>query len=142
MESKAGKENAQGVELETMSKYHNKKVTVDNIEFDSVKEAKHYKKLKDMEQAGKIKDLRLQVKYELIPKQVEVKERYSKKTGKRIKDDVKTLELPVYYIADFVYTDVEKNEVVVVDTKGFRTPDYIIKRKLLLYRYGIKINEV
>ena len=43
-------------------KYHNKKVTVDTIEFDSAKEAKHYKKLKDMEQVGKIKDLRLQVK--------------------------------------------------------------------------------
>ena len=128
--------------MEEMSKYHNKKIMVDNIEFDSAKEAKHYKKLKEQEQAGKIKDLRLQVKYELIPKQVEVKERYSKKTGKRIKDDVKTLELPVYYIADFVYTDVEKNEVVVVDTKGFRTPDYIIKRKLMLYIHGIKINEV
>jgi hypothetical protein len=124
------------------SKYGSKKVVVDGIVFDSIRESKHYKKLKEQEQAGKIKDLRLQVKYELIPKQVEVKERYSKKTGKRIKDEVKTLELPVYYIADFVYTNVETSEVVVVDTKGFRTPDYIIKRKLMLYIHGIKINEV
>jgi hypothetical protein len=123
------------------SKYHSKKTVVDNIEFDSLKEASRYKKLKEQEQAGKIKGLRLQVKYELIPKQVEVKERYSKKTGKRIKDEVKTLELPVYYIADFVYKD-EKGQEVVEDVKGMRTPDYVLKRKLMLYIHGIKINEV
>ena len=123
------------------SKYGSKKVVVDGIVFDSIRESKHYKKLKEQEQAGKIKDLRLQVKYELIPKQVEVKERYSKKTGKRIKDEVKTLELPVYYIADFVYTD-EKGQEVVEDVKGMRTPDYVLKRKLMLYIHGIKINEV
>jgi hypothetical protein len=33
-------------------------------------------------------------------------------------------------------------ETVVEDTKGFRTKDYVIKRKLMLWVHGIKIHEV
>ena len=51
------------------NKYHNKKVTVDGITFDSVKEARRYSELILLQRAGKIKDLRRQVKFELIPKQ-------------------------------------------------------------------------
>ena len=45
------------------------------------------------------------------------------------------------YIADFVYTDKDGNTIV-EDAKGVRTPEYKIKRKLMLYRHGIKIKEV
>ena len=51
------------------NKYGNKKTVVDGITFDSRKEAKRYQELKLLEKAGEIKDLRRQVKYELIPSQ-------------------------------------------------------------------------
>lgn len=44
------------------------------------------------------------------------------------------------YIADFVYH--EDGMQVVEDTKGVRTADYIIKRKLMLWVHGIRIKEV
>ena len=52
----------------------------------------------------------------------------------------KLIERGVYYIADFVYY--RDGEYIVEDTKGVRTKDYIIKRKLMLYVHGIKIKEV
>lgn len=52
----------------------------------------------------------------------------------------KLLERKCSYIADFVYWD--GFEMVVEDTKGMRTKEYIIKRKLMLYKYGIRIKEV
>jgi hypothetical protein len=84
------------------SKYHSKKTVVDNIEFDSLKEANRYKKLKEQEQAGKIKGLRLQVKYEVIPKQVEVKERYSKKFL------LFFYRTPLYILPDILQNKMEK----------------------------------
>lgn len=78
-----------------------------------------------LERAGTIQNLQRQVKFELIPSQ-------------RI--DGKVVERPCTYIADFVYT--ENGKMVVEDTKGFRTTDYIIKRKLLLWVHGIRIQEI
>jgi len=43
------------------------------------------------------------------------------------------------YVADFSYT--ENGRRVVEDTKGMKTRDYIIKRKLMLYVHGIRIKE-
>ena len=74
---------------------------------------------------GVISDLKMQVPFELIPSQ---------------KRDGKTVERPVKYIADFVYT--QDGETVVEDAKGMRTKEYVIKRKLMLMRYGIRIREV
>lgn len=45
------------------------------------------------------------------------------------------------YVADFVYKD-ENGEEVVEDVKGMRTKEYIIKRKLMLWQYGIQVREV
>lgn len=53
---------------EKKSKYNAQKTIVDNIEFDSEKESKRYKELKYLEKAGMIKDLQLQVPFELQPK--------------------------------------------------------------------------
>ena len=117
-------------------KYHNRKVTIDGITFDSKKEANRYCELKLLQQAGEISDLRLQVKYTLIPAQREpdtIGKRGGVKKGKLI-------ERECSYIADFVY---QKNgKTVVEDTKGMRTKEYIIKRKLMLWVHGIKIKEV
>ena len=109
------------------SKYHNKKVMIDGIKFDSKKEANRYQELKLMQRAGIISDLQRQVKYVLIPSQ----------KG----DDGRVVERPCTYIADFVYVD-ENGKKVVEDTKGYRTSDYKIKRKLMLYIHGVKINEI
>lgn len=103
-----------------MSKYHATRTIVDSITFDSKREAARYAELKLMQRAGLISDLRRQVKYELIPKQ----------QGERA----------VSYIADFVYT--EDGKTVVEDVKGVRTPVYKIKKKLMLWRHGVKIREV
>ena len=103
------------------NKYHARKVVLNGITFDSAKEADRYWALRILEKRGKIEDLRLQVSFELVPKSKE--------------------ERAVKYIADFVYR--EDGNTVVEDVKGMRTKDYIIKRKLLKWRYPeIKFKEV
>lgn len=106
--------------------------------FDSKKEWRRYGELTMLERAGKITDLRRQVKYILIPAQREpdiIGPRGGKKPGKIIEHECS-------YKADFVYHDIVTGETVVEDTKGFRTKDYVIKRKLMLWVHGIKIHEV
>lgn len=123
-----------------MSKYHSKKtVTKDGKLHASKKEADRWVQLTLLERAGKIKDLKRQVEFELIPAQYENYPRYGKK-GQRLKDGRRCVERSCKYIADFVYTTAE-GELIVEDTKGVRTPDYVIKRKLLLQVHGIKIIE-
>lgn len=114
-------------------KYNSIKTEVDGIKFDSKKEANRWQELKILERAGEISHLQRQVKYELIPTQ-------------RI--DGKVVERACTYIADFVYHELGSNEVVVEDVKGYRNPGkagyamYVIKRKLMLQLYGIRIREV
>ena len=106
------------------------------ITFASKKEADRFMVLKTLEAKGKITDLKTQVKFVLIPAQREpdgVGVRGGKVKGKLI-------ERECAYIADFVY--MRDGEMVVEDTKGMKTPEYIVKRKLLLYMTGIKIREV
>jgi hypothetical protein len=103
------------------SKYHNKKVTVDGITFDSVKEAERWKTLRLMERAGEIVGLNRQVKIELVPKS--------------------NLFRAVYYVADFVYFDKRTGKTVYEDVKGVRTDVYKLKKKLLYWRHQIEITE-
>ena len=126
--------------MKTMvSKYKNLKTKVSNGAIaDSRKEARRYEELLLLQRVGKISNLRTQVPYELIPAQYESYERYGK-NGKRLKDGIKLVERAVVYVADFVYT--ENGKTIVEDTKGVRTPDYIIKRKLMLKSFGIRIKE-
>lgn len=97
------------------SKYNNKKIVYEGITFDSKFECERYKELILLEKAGKISDLRLQHVFEIVPKQ----------PGERC----------VNYVADFVYFDKERNICIIEDTKGFKTPDYVIKRKLVKLQY-------
>lgn len=123
------------------SKYGNRKTVANGIEFDSQKEARRYQELLLLERSGKISNLRLQVKYVLIPTQrAPSLEVYKAGPKKGHRKPGKVLENECAYIADFVYT--KGGETVVEDAKGVRTKEYIIKRKLMLERYGIRIKEV
>ena len=122
-----------------MSKYGSKKIKYNGIFFDSKKEAHRYAELLILERAGKITDLELQREFELLPAQYEHYERYGK-TGKRLKDGRRCAERAVKYIADFCY--MQDGKLVVEDTKGMVTKDYVIKRKLMLYIHGIRISEI
>lgn len=120
-----------------MSKYRSRKTIRNGIEFDSKKEADRYQELLLLERAGAITNLQRQVKFVLIPAQFE--DIYLPKQNRIGKG--KCIERECSYIADFVYED-EKGLKVVEDTKGFKTKDYIIKRKLMLYMHNIRICEV
>lgn len=105
------------------NKYSAVKTVIDGIKFDSKREAGRYQVLKLLESDGKITDLELQPKYELVPKQAD--------------------ERSVVYRADFRYIDAESGRIVVEDVKGVRTEGYIIKRKLFkLQNPGIEFKEI
>jgi hypothetical protein len=54
----------------------------------------------------------------------------------------RTVVLVATYVADFVYREAGKSEMIVVDVKGMRTPVYRLKRKLMLACHGIDVLEV
>lgn len=108
------------------NKYKNKKTVIDNIKFDSKKEANRYKELKLLEKAGHIKNLRLQPKFELLPK-YEI-------NGRKVR--------AMYYIADFEYEEVTTGEKVIEDVKGVKTAVYRLKKKLFEHQYQTEIREI
>lgn len=108
------------------NKYKNKKCIYKGIKFDSKKEMAYYIKLKLLEEKGKIKDLELQKTYELQPS--------FKLNGRTYRK--------ITYKADFSYVTTADDKLYIVDTKGFRTEVYKLKRKMLAYKYGIEIEEI
>ena len=115
-----------------MNKFNARKRKFKGNTFDSTAELRRWTQLKKMEEAGEITDLSRQVKFVLIPSQrVMINEEVIK-------------ERECSYIADFVYT--KDGSTVVEDvkgyTKGIAYDYYVIKRKLMLQRYGIAITEV
>ena len=108
-------------------KYRNTKCDWQGNKFDSALERDRFIILDADQREGKISDLRRQVKFVLIPSQ---------------KVEGKLIERECSYIADFVY--MVQGQMVVEDTKSkaTRTPEYIIKRKLMLYVHGIIIHEI
>ena len=122
-----------------MSKYRNEKTVIDGITFDSLKEGRYYHHLKGLVEEGKISNLRLQVPYTIAdPVCVDVE--------KRLKTKTKIVQYQVWrglkYVADFVYTDNSTGKEVVVDVKGFRTKEYMKKKRLMHLVKGIDIVEV
>lgn len=107
-----------------MSKYNAKKVTYDNIQFDSKFEAIYYAFLKELLKQGKISALQRQVKYEILPRQTDAIGKFKYH--------------PVEYKSDFEYDDVQGVHHT-VDTKGFKTADFRIKQKLFYYRTNREI---
>jgi hypothetical protein len=102
-----------------MNKYH---ANMDS-NHRSAKERARAVELKLLERAGKIQGLSEQVRFELLPRQ----------DG----------EQAAFYVADFTYW--ENDKFVVEDVKGYKKGTayalFVLKRKLMLYRYGIKIKE-
>lgn len=103
----------------------------------SRKEHDRSARLRLWQSAGLISDLREQVSYTLIPAQY-----VTVGTDARGRPVRECIEKSCRYIADFVYTDNETGQTVVEDTKGVRTKEYVIKRKLMLYIHGIRIKEI
>lgn len=121
-------------------KYKNKNIEIDGIKFDSTKEGKRYLVLKQALYDGKIQDLKLQVKYELIPA---IKEEYVEhlKTKDRVK--TRTLQLPITYTCDFQY--MKDGELVVEDVKAspkMLPKEFTLKEKLMFWKYRIRIKKV
>lgn len=113
-----------------MNKYKNKKTEVNGITFDSAKEAKRYVQLMEMQRAGLIRFLRLQPHFTL-------EEAYKDaETG----ESVRALQ----YVADFSYESSTASGwfPVVEDVKGKKTKEYELKKKLMLNRKGIRIEEI
>ena len=110
------------------NKYNSNPCDYDNVRFDSKKERDRYVELLQLQRAGKIKDLKRQVTYDLQPGF------YHK--GKKIQK--------ISYIADFVYTDTATGEEVIEDVKSYATAHnavYKLKKKMMLYR-GLEIKEI
>lgn len=101
------------------NKYLNKKVTVDGIEFDSVKEANYYFYLKQLQKTGEVVKIELQPRFELLPGFA--------KNGKKYR--------PINYTADFKVTYAD-GRVEVIDTKGYKTQVFMLKHKLFEYKYS------
>ena len=102
------------------NKFGNIPTWVDGIRFASKREVKRWGELKLLLAGGAIRGLRRQVKYKLVVSAVDT----------------------TSYIADFVYEDVATGATVVEDAKGFKTPEYLIKKKMVAAQYGIDIREV
>lgn len=124
---------------QSRNKYGNHRVFRYGQWFDSEHEADRFFELSMLQRAGRISDLQTQVPFELIPTQREpatVGKRGGIKLGKCIEQSC------VYY-ADFVYLD-KDGQKIVEDAKSpaTRTEAYKIKKKLMLYRHGIRIVEV
>jgi hypothetical protein len=100
------------------NKYGARKVTVDEITFDSVAESKYYQQLKWLKQAKQIKDFKLQPRYIL--------QEGFKKNGKTFRK--------IEYVADFEVYKLD-DSIEVVDIKGAITKEFAIKRKLFERKY-------
>ena len=118
-------------------KYHAKKVIIDGVQYDSKREAARAHELSLLESAGEIRNLQRQVRFLLIPAQYEPD--ITTKTGKKKRG--RLIERKCEYVADFCYFD-RDGRYIVEDVKGIRTEVYKIKRKLMLYNYGVRIVEV
>lgn len=103
-----------------MNKYRNKKVVVDGLSFDSLKESRRWGELSMLQRAGQISDLFRQVRLPL-----------------RVND-----QLVCTFVPDFTYS--ENGKQVIEDTKSPITrkhPVYRIKVKLLKALTGAEVRE-
>ena len=109
------------------AKYRNVKKMVDGQVFDSTEEAAEYLRLKALEAAGEIADLRCQVPFPLLAPTVHTPGMCA---------------IVSYYVADFTFTELPSGTKIVEDVKGFLTKEYRLKRKWLALQNAIEIREV
>ena len=122
-----------------MSKFHNKVTYVDGIKFDSKRESEYYIIFREAQKRGEIVNLRMQVKYELIPA---IYEPYIKHLKTKDKVAKRCVQNAVNYFADFVYEDADTGIQHVIDIKGgtaTATKDFKLKQKMLKYFHNINI---
>ncbi len=100
-------------------KYGAKPCEIDGHHFPSQKEGRRYQELQLLVRAGFIQNLELQPRFPLVVNGAKICE----------------------YRADFRYFDHAKCQTVIEDAKGFRTPEYKIKKKLVEALYQISILE-
>lgn len=110
------------------SKFRNVPTVLNGIKFSSQLEAERYAELQLLVRSGEARDLRLQVRYELVPA-VRFPGARRETTG-------------IDYVADFVYFDCRRNREVIEDAKGMRTRVFLMKRHMLYAKTGIVIEEV
>lgn len=104
------------------NKYGSKKsVCSEGHTHDSAKEADRCSQLHLLQRAGEIADLEIQKEFLITP---------AIKYGKPMKNERKSC-----YRADFVYYDKALGKTVIEDSKGMRTKEYILKRKLVKQLY-------
>ena len=111
------------------NKYGNRKIVIDGISFDSVKEGNHYIELKYRMAAGEIDNLEVHKPFELQPS-------FRDRDGKWVR--------PITYQADFVYTDLKTGKQIIEDVKSAATAKdqvYRLKKKMMMYN-GLYIDEV
>lgn len=130
----------------TGNKFGAKKVVTAEGTFASIHEYQRWLELRLLERAGKIFNLKKQVPYELITTQREAStEVYKAGPQKGLPKPGAVIEKACSYVADFVYLD-ENGNTVVEDAKGLKKGAaydlFVIKRKLMLERHGIRIREV
>lgn len=107
-------------------KYNAKRTELDGYQFASKAEAKRYAELKLLEKAGEIRNLRLQSRFPLYVRSIQVAD----------------------YVADFVYQKSQDATIplewadVVEDVKGVRTAVYRLKKRMVEAQYGITISEI
>lgn len=121
-------------------KYGNSKTVFKGVEYDSKRERDRHIFLLNAEREGIISDLKRQVTFHLLPAQYETVQKQLKTKTKEVSVCV---ERAVDYKADFTY--MKDGQLVVEDTKIAKKllpPEYVLKRKMMLYFHGIKIKEV
>lgn len=127
--------------MTSLRKYRNKKISYNGQVFDSKKEYRRYRELLLLQKANQIEGLDCQTKFVLIPGQRGTSEEVYKRGPKKGQPKPgNVIEKECAYYADFTYK--ENGELVVEDTKGVKTEAYKIKKKMMLYFYGIRIREV
>jgi hypothetical protein len=104
--------------LKKANKYNARKTTVCGHEFDSKREAEVYLELLAQKQAGKVVRIGFQPSYTLL-------EAFTDNMGKR--------QQPITYTADFFVTYAD-GHAEVIEVKGMRTRDYLLRKKLFLYK--------
>lgn len=104
--------------LSKKSRYTTYKPIIDEIQFDSMMEARYYIKLQKDVADGAIEYFKRQIPFLLQPK--------FKKNGKVYR--------AIEYVSDF-YVKVNKDVEYVVDIKGKETVEFKIKHKLFEYKY-------
>ena len=101
------------------TKYNSRKTVIGNLKFDSRKEAEYYMVLCDKKKKGEINWIKLQPEFIL-------QRAFTLENGERVK--------AIKYVADFE-VEYKNGYIEVIDVKGVRTRDYILKKKMLMDKY-------